>query len=520
MDSTTLWVRPGPLDYHYAGPYGRGDGSSYSNAIAGLMNVPWDTPDLQVIVADQHVKRWTGESIVAKHASIPIVSGTADTPVIVRGDASRFDDKARDGVIIGGMIDEKAPEWTDHGNGVWSRTSTRFNFSNQLWGLRVGGTEAQLDDYVVVSPVASLEACEASEDTSFLAKAGNPWTLYVHFPDGMTPATQFVIPGYGYRFNNANKSSLIFYGIQFGIFVTESGSHQEFRRCKLRFGKILVGVTGDKPGYIVDRCHLQHSGSGVYLFSINGTPPQISNSARVTSCEIYDMGKEWFNEARSDAHAIAARHGINGYYIDGCRTERTGHPIMMYNYSWSSCKDVHIRRTVCRGVHPHYRAPTWNGIALNPANSHSSPSWDNFDSTNNIVERCYVDGTNMNYPIRNAMVVDYKEENSVFKVINCQVDGGEYGICMANGLATDNRVSTGYLRGNVLRGQTAAFLLQAGTTTERKNYVRNGGLDSDNNTFITQGSNPETHARFGSTARTFAQWQFESVRFDPRSTVK
>ena len=175
---------------------------------------------------------------------------------------------------------------------------------------------------------------------------------------------------------------------------------------------------------------------------------------------------------------------------------------------------------MCRGVHAHYRAPAWNGIALNPANSYSSPSWDSFDSTNNLVERCYVDGTNMNYPIRNGMVVDYRGKDAVFKVINCQVDGGEFGICMANAGATDNRVSTGYLRGNVLRGQTVAFILQAGTTTERKDYARNGGLDSDNNTFITKGNNPPTHARFGSTARTFAQWQSESVRFDPRSTVK
>jgi hypothetical protein len=202
---------------------------------------------------------------------------SSSRPRIMRGDYP-----GDPGTIFGGAID-MACSWTDQGGNVWSSVMgiapivspptagvgifANWSASDGLcnWTLYVPDV-ADLSTMRVLSQVATLPECEATEDTFYLVGSTAGSTYYVHLKATETPSGHIVRPecGYIYRFHTLGNplgsesvENLIHYKLGYyptgrinvgGQTIT---THQP-SNITWRKSKVLIGGGALLP---IQRCH-------------------------------------------------------------------------------------------------------------------------------------------------------------------------------------------------------------------------------------------------------------------------
>ena len=363
--TTNIWIRPGADVPWGAASYGTGDGSSYTNAFAGLQDpgIDWGILDLQVWICGVHAPLEDAFTNTARFRVNAAMGGTARQPTIIR-----MDDPNEAGRIWGGQFYPLA-SWTvyDAPSNTYQITLPRadeptlYQITNR-WIYDLGADTLGTDRLVKRASIADVQANPGSYYATGTVGGS---TVYVRLSDDADPSAdhRVLFPSSGYRFNQSSIPNTIFH--KSSVFPTDviqlDSDNVQLRRTTVWFGRrndsetggIFIGNARAKiDGFVAYRCDIGHCFEGAIYSTVDPSNVLNPNRWAVTHNYIHDVGDPaWHDAANTDNHGVGVQNG-EGWHVYGNVVENTGPAIIGYftqaDQDFQIMRNHSIRRNVVR----------------------------------------------------------------------------------------------------------------------------------------------------------------------------
>ena len=484
--ATTWYVRP------VGGDYGSEDGSSYSNAWDGPLNIVFNEtgvePGDELYVCGLHYHTVTSGGSITEQGDIVLRSGGSESSpyrITIRGDCP-----GDQGIVWNAYKIGFGP-WTDEGGGV---------YSIDLPGQELNGNYFQDvgipddDSYVLLNITYSVDECRATPGSFYKE---TPTKLYVHATHYSDPAGRIWGNRWGYEFNIPDNNKYItfkdlkFYSSRYRFRGKPNITHLRWENCTFLYGESTILEFSDGNHYmeILDS-EFGYASTPIYLI-VGGE--EASNYVFARNY-IHDCGTlPWHG---GDNHAFGIQGGNNGIvednYIYHCRDG-----IIYYLYRGMDCMNNTIRRNYIRDIYQYGYLPTAIGFGCSNVLLGNT-------SGNRVYDNIIVNATR-------AMYFKWPDEMEVYNNI---IVNSYWAFNFAG--SDEGRMGARVrLRNNIAYNISEYFMKINGVPLIPENY----GINSDYNLFYTTGGDAIFyHAQ----NMTWEEWTSQDITgtdhlFDPHS---
>jgi hypothetical protein len=339
--ATDHYVRPA------GGTYGDEDGSSYTDAWDGLLNVAWGASAGEVGPGDTlyvcGLNYHTVENVqnIATQGDITPVSGSSGSRIIIRGDYSG------DPGIVWGAALLSHTSWTDEGNGVWSITLPGSLYAGNYFA------DVTATSYTLLTPVASEAACDSTVNSHYSSDYATNSKLFIHLQNELIPTGRVWANRIGYDWQLDGLSYITFMNLKFYcpyrfFETTESADYITWQGCTLWYGEdqLLPFYNGSDNCQVIN-CDIAWAKNGIY--NISNTATGAPSNYIYRGNFIHDIGYRTLDQ-NTDAHPIGIQGGDGGL-IEHNYCVNCGSGILFHAYELQECTNNIIRRNVI--INPH-----------------------------------------------------------------------------------------------------------------------------------------------------------------------
>jgi len=388
------YVRPA------GGSYGSENGTSYSSAWDGLLNIVWGEAGVQpgdtLWVCGLHVHNVTNKGYIATQADITPISGTGESArITIRGDYPG------DPGIVWGAYRMIYESWIYEGNNVWSITLPGNSY--QDWFFE----NITVDSWIVFDKESTLAEVQANPGSHYSANYTGGTKLYVQCSDSGNPTGRIYANRWGYHWKLNGKEYITFLNLKMynpyrfiRVDGGESHSHIKLDGCTLWYGEGILLRLGNGCNYNeIVNCDIAWAENGIYTTSTTNSAPSYYLFKGNT---IHDMG---IRIVDSDAHAIGIQGGHDGIIEDNYMYN-CGTGVTLYAFTNQELKNTIVRRNIVRDTHTYGGA---NSRGIETACNNDSLS----DKTGNQFYQNIVINADIGYRFQ------WEDEQEVYNNIAC-----------------------------------------------------------------------------------------------------
>jgi len=404
--SADWYVRP------EGGYYGAGNGTSYTNAWDGLLNVVWGPDGIRpgdtLWICGLHIHNVTKIHLspIDTQADIDLISGSSEsTRVTIRGDYP--DDPG----IVWGAYKISHESWVDEGNDVWSITLPGSQYSDWIF------EDITAESWTVLNKASSLEECQNKPGSHHSPDYMPKSKLYVHCSDSGNPTGRIYANRWGYDWKIDGKHHITFLNLKFycpyRFSWTGSGivaTHMKWEGCTLWYGEhsLITPLPGCHFWEVINCDIAWAAGGGIYTIHYgSGENAKNASNYVFSGNTIHDIGVRM---QTSDAHGIGIQGGNDGV-IEGNHIYNCGTGITLYSFTFTEMKNNIVRYNFVKDTHTHKGANS-RGIETQCDNDSLS------DKTGNTFHHNIVVNCSVGYRFQ------FEDEQEVYNNIACNCGVG------------------------------------------------------------------------------------------------